>query len=280
MNLPIAFQAPDDSTPLQVPVSAENPLPVYLPGGLPGGGDVSGPAISVANDLASFSDTTGRVIKDSGLASANVVTAAAAFAADNRLLRSDGAVKGSQASPLICDDSGNVTGVANITASGEVQTTASGAIAAFTGENTHGTNYIRDVTSNRIAVLLKGANGSGCAIVPGTGFIGFSSDDYSVIFNSQDTCFSRNAAGVFEINNGTPGTFRDLKLRNLIASGGTGVNVATVGTLPTTAATGRDATLCWVVTDALAPAKGSPVSAGGAARTIVQWDNVSAWIVI
>ena len=36
---------------------------------------------------------------------------------------------------------------------------------------------------------------------------------------ANDTGLSRNAAGVLEINNGTAGTFRDLKLRNLTASG-------------------------------------------------------------
>ena len=37
--------------------------------------------------------------------------------------------------------------------------------------------------------------------------------------SAADTALTRNAAGVVEINNGTAGTFRDLKLRNLIASG-------------------------------------------------------------
>lgn len=39
MNQPIAFLAPDGSTPLQVPVSLDNPLPVYAVGG--GGGGVT-----------------------------------------------------------------------------------------------------------------------------------------------------------------------------------------------------------------------------------------------
>jgi len=37
-----------------------------------------------------------------------------------------------------------------------------------------------------------------------------------VIGDSQDAGFGRNAAGVVEVNNGTAGTWRDLKLRNLI----------------------------------------------------------------
>jgi len=41
------------------------------------------------------------------------------------------------------------------------------------------------------------------------------------IGTGADTAFSRNAAGVLEVNNGTAGTFRDLKLRTLISEAGT-----------------------------------------------------------
>lgn len=40
-----------------------------------------------------------------------------------------------------------------------------------------------------------------------------------------DTSFSRNAAGVVEINNGTAGTFRDLRVRNVIQQSGIGTTV-------------------------------------------------------
>lgn len=40
---------------------------------------------------------------------------------------------------------------------------------------------------------------------------------------AQDTAFGRNAAGVVEINNGTLGTLRDLKVRNLIGTTSTGI---------------------------------------------------------
>lgn len=49
---------------------------------------------------------------------------------------------------------------------------------------------------------------------------------------SLDTALYRNAAGVVEINNGTPGTFRDLKLRSLIGVG-TAPSVGTCGTIGT-----------------------------------------------
>jgi len=46
-----------------------------------GGGDVTGPASSVSNNLASFNGTTGKVIKDSGIATTNVLTITAGNAA-------------------------------------------------------------------------------------------------------------------------------------------------------------------------------------------------------
>lgn len=49
MNQIIAFVAPEGSTPLQVPVSLENPLPVYAVGGGGGGGIVPFPASSGAS---------------------------------------------------------------------------------------------------------------------------------------------------------------------------------------------------------------------------------------
>lgn len=53
-----------------------------------------------------------------------------------------------------------------------------------------------------------------------------------------DTGISRNAAAVVEINNGTPGTFGDLKLRNLNATGSLLVNGNTIYSAGTPAASG------------------------------------------
>lgn len=46
------------------------------------------------------------------------VSASAAFSNDNRLLRSDGTAKGAQASAITADDSGNLTGIGTLAASG------------------------------------------------------------------------------------------------------------------------------------------------------------------
>lgn len=48
---------------------------------------------------------------------------------------------------------------------------------------------------------------------------------------SVDTALARNAAGVVEVNNGTAGTYRDLKLRTLSITGATTVNVSAPSTL-------------------------------------------------
>jgi len=57
------------------------------------GGDVEGPASSTDNNLAKFGDTTGKVLEDSGIATANVVTAASALT-DARVVVSSGGAKG------------------------------------------------------------------------------------------------------------------------------------------------------------------------------------------
>jgi hypothetical protein len=67
----------------------------------------------------------------------------------------------------------------------------------------------------------------------------------------NDTVLRRSSAGVFEINNGTPGTFRDLHVRNLglngavSAGGGVGIQfVANATTVPTSNSTGGGILYC------------------------------------
>jgi hypothetical protein len=82
--------------------------------------------------------------------------------------------------------------------------------------------------------------------------------------------------GVVEINNGTAGVFRDLKLRALEATGAITLGESTVATLPTASTNTRKR---YEVTDALAPSVGSTVSAGGSAKCTVRSDG-SNWVVI
>jgi hypothetical protein len=53
-----------------------------------------------------------------------------------------------------------------------------------------------------------------------------------------DTAFARNAAGIIEINNGTAGTYRDLKLRTLNFADGTAMSTVPTGTFSPPTGTG------------------------------------------
>lgn len=80
------------------------------------------------------------------------------------------------------------------------------------------------------------------------GVVGFLSDNLTAIIinytfrsgtlgwatginSAPDTALARNAAGIVEVNNGTPGTFRDLTKRNDISSGYTMIGSSTAATL-------------------------------------------------
>ena len=97
----------------------------------------------------------------------------------------------------------------------------------------------------------------------------------SVPYGLADVGFSRNAAGIIEINSSTAGTYRDLKLRNLIATEGTQLTALTVGTLP--AAASNTWKSC-AVSDANAPTVGATVASGGSAKAVVR-SNGTNWIV-
>jgi len=95
---------------------------------------------------------------------------------------------------------------------------------------------------------------------------------------AADTALSRNAAGVLEINNGTASSYRDLKLRNLISSGGVvTLNTFTVGTLPSAATAGSGSLA--MVSDANATTNGSTVAAGGSNKVSVKSDGTN-WIIL
>lgn len=68
----------------------------------------------------------------------------------------------------------------------------------------------------------------------------FSSDSTS--FGTPDTGWSRNAAGILEINNGTAGQFRDLALRNAFFSG---AFITPTSTPASASATGAAGTWAW-----------------------------------
>ena len=101
-----------------------------------------------------------------------------------------------------------------------------------------------------------------------------STGDY--LSGAPDLGVTRNAAGRAEINSGSAGTYRDLILRHLLATGGIKLAESTVATLPTaSAATGHR----YEVTDASGPTVGAIVAAGGSAKATVRSDGTN-WIVI
>ena len=81
---------------------------------------VSGPGSSVAGNLLSWNGTGGTSALDSGLGTFTVARNAAGFSNDNRLVRTDTALhsSGVQQSVITIDDSGNVSGVGDLTISG------------------------------------------------------------------------------------------------------------------------------------------------------------------
>ena len=98
--------------------------------------------------------------------------------------------------------------------------------------------------------------------------------------NTPDAGFSRNADGVVEFNNGTAGTYRDVKLRNLLAGGGNGSYVQTpsmtVANLAAAATAGAGARA--FVTDANATTFLSTVAAGGSNKVPVVSDGTN-WLI-
>jgi len=120
---------------------------------------------------------------------------------------------------------------ADITVTGSLGQSASGNRVAFTGENTHGTVFIKDTTSNRILLGVLTGSGYGGALVPGGGIIGFSSNDTSADYNTQDSAFSRISPGLIGVGTGAGGSFAgSLKMTNLQVVGlsGTGTRAVVV----------------------------------------------------
>ncbi len=121
-----------------------------------GTGDVNGPGSSVSGNLASFNGTNGKVIQDSGVVAANVVSNSGA-STDNAVARFDLATgKLIQSSVVSIDDSGNMTGVSSFTSNGTFNVTGnltvtgngsfSGPLTAQSYTNTSDRNLKKDIT--------------------------------------------------------------------------------------------------------------------------------------
>jgi len=162
-------------------------------------------------------------------------------------------------------------------------TTYSGAnknVVEFGGGAPHGIAY---QTNGYTAIAGNDGGGFGTKLqvnkysriqIPSSYTLGWSTS--SITANATvDTGLTRNAAGVIEVNNGTAGTFRDLKLRSLIATSTITLGNVTVATLPT-AASNTHAIVA--VTDGNAfPTYRGAVTGGGSTKGVVYCDG-SSWM--
>lgn len=138
-------------------------------------------------------------------------------------------------------------------------------------------------STNRIAIA---AGGSARLEIASVQILGGNSMSYGWASSSNpaggspDTAFNRNGAGIIEINNGTVGSYRDLVLRNLLASGGNGSYIQTpsmtVANLAAAATAGAGARA--FVTDATATTFLSTVAGGGANKVPVVSDGTN-WLI-
>lgn len=184
-------------------------------------------------------------------------------ATDNRVLRADGTGGATlQNSAVTIDDSGNVTGVAALTATGQITVPAGSAaspslrISQPSGTTNNGF-YSHTPPSVSLSVndtpVMQWNNTVYVNLHSGIN-MGFSAGGNANNVNA-DVGLGRSAAGVLEINDcntsGTKGTFRDLILRNLgvngaiSAGGGVGiVSIKNATTAPTTNPTGGGVLYC------------------------------------
>lgn len=194
----------------------------------------------------------------------------------------------------------NFDGTAAITAPPQLSTTTGAAAPqgwTFSGDTDTGCAYVSANTFYLVAnghiaaqigdsVLDYAMNGS-ATIWRGdsTGMRGTSAakilwSSGSTVTVSEDVGIKRNGIGILEINSSTSGTFRDLKLRNLLAAGGNGSYVQTpsmtVANLASAATAGAGARA--FVTDATAITFLSTVAGGGSNKVPVVSDGTN-WLI-
>lgn len=92
---------------------------------------------------------------------------------------------------------------------------------AYLGD-THYVGASTDQTTVRVQIMAATSR-----VNFGSGLLMRWFSDANIPYGSADIGFSRNAAGVIEINSGTAGTLRDLTLRNIISNASAGVKIGT-----------------------------------------------------
>ena len=176
------------------------------------------------------------------------------------------------ASVAVAQQSGfRVDGVGGVSVAGsntQVQFNDGGALGAdsgFTFSKAAQTFRVSNFKDPNEASFDLGASG---IKLPSTGVYAFTSGANT--WNSLDTGIARNAAGVIEVNNGTAGTYRDLKVRQAQT---TAVAVASLQACNAGAKGTRS-----FVTDANATTFLSTV-AGGGANNVPVVCNGTNWVI-
>lgn len=135
---------------------------------------------------------------------------------------------------------------------------------------------VEGATKSGRHTVTAGYNNSADAYFGGNGFTFYDPADGSTVRAHLTSA----ASGEFEVNNGTTGTYRDFKLRNLLAGGGNGSYVQTpsmtVANLASAATAGAGARA--FVTDATATTFLSTVAGGGSNKVPVVSDGTN-WLI-
>lgn len=285
-----------------------------------GSGDVVGPASSTDNAVARFDLTTGKLLQNTTnvtIADTGAVTvtpdanATALTVASHTHTASAPAVDISQtwnnaavtfvgktnaftstasAASSLCEQwTVGGTVMASISKAGQFYTPAGSAAApsiaigfADCGFYNIGAGHdIGAVASGRVVLRMFGTTSTNGGInLGGTGRLLWSTSADSAPTTTTDVGLARNAAGVLEVNNNTAATYRDLKLRNLLAGGGNGSYVQTpsmtVANLAAASTAGSGARA--FVTDATATTFLSTVAGGGSNKVPVVSDGTN-WLI-
>jgi hypothetical protein len=145
---------PADGTPTQVLSTNGSGALSWTSVGGPN--DVSNAGTSTSGNLASYNGTTGKIIQDSGIASANVVTMNPAAGSADRILTSQGANRIATPTSVFINGSGDVSGVGNFTSTGSFSNT--GGLTNTGNLNIDaGTLYV-DSTGNRVGIGTTSPN--------------------------------------------------------------------------------------------------------------------------
>jgi hypothetical protein len=198
----------------------------------------------------------------------------------NRVLTANGTGGSTlQASPVTIDGSGNVTGAAAITASGDIRVGASSVEYINLSSNTNSTIQAYSNALGAHYLLIGDSTGSGGPMefrIGAGGLLSWQSTNRADA-GTTDLAFGRDSAGVLGAWTTTAKTTRAaFTAADITASGLMCAGSYTVATLPSASANaGKFA----VVTDSSVTTNGTNVASGGSGRVMV-FSNGTNWKVI